>query len=188
MRRPNVLRPTVELFSEGEVLDSIALYRHGAFARPSYFPLRRLKTFPDHVELSWPNKNKPPQIILLQWRPLHFGGAFPYFSCYKCGCRVRKLYVTSIDVACRRCSELQWKCQRQFWTTRLKARADKIRNRLWTEGEKIIRPRLMRQRTFRKHLNKLRMIEYALATGSHIRWIRSRDHLRPRDSDGRYCD
>jgi ribosomal protein L10 len=46
---PCVLGPVVELFSDGEILDSIELYRHGAFRRPNHFP----KTFPDHIEINF---------------------------------------------------------------------------------------------------------------------------------------
>jgi hypothetical protein len=53
MRRPKLARPTIELFSDGEILDSIALYRHGAFRRPNHFPFRRLKLFPDHTEINF---------------------------------------------------------------------------------------------------------------------------------------
>jgi hypothetical protein len=55
MRRPKLARSTVELFSDGEILDSIELYRHGAFRRPNHFPFRRLKTFPDHIEINFRN-------------------------------------------------------------------------------------------------------------------------------------
>ena len=189
MRRPNVLRPVVELFGDHEILDVNELNRRGAFSRPMYFPFRnKLKTYPDRIEINFRNYDKPPQIILIAWTRLHLGGERPWFLCHRCGCRCAKLYLSTIDVACRICAGLQFTSQRQWRTTRLRAKAGKIRSRLDTNQDgKIIRPRNMRQRTFRKHLNKLQRIEHALHTHSRIHWLHSKDYLRPRDSDGRYA-
>jgi hypothetical protein len=108
MRRPKLLRPTTDLFHQGNTLDAYQLNRVGAFNQPMYFPLRRLKTFPDHVEISWPNKSKPPTVLLVEKTRLHFGGApRPWFICSQCSRRRAMLYVTSIDVRCRECSGLQ---------------------------------------------------------------------------------
>src|SRR6516162_609105 len=130
MRQPKLTRPTVELFSDGEILDVNMLNRRGAFLQPLHFPLRRLKTFPDHIELRWPNRDKPPQIILVERTRMHFGNTRPWFICYKCNCRCGKLYVNSIDVACRQCADLQYSSQRQRRKVRLKTKLEKIRSRL----------------------------------------------------------
>jgi hypothetical protein len=78
MRRPKLTRPTVDLFSDGEILDSIALHRHGAFTGME-FPFRRLRSYRDHVELRFPDRKKPTTAILVEWRPLHFGGRVSLF-------------------------------------------------------------------------------------------------------------
>jgi hypothetical protein len=186
MRYPKLLRPTVELFSDGEILDSYDLYRRGAFRRPMEFPFRRLRTYPDHIELRWPDRNKPPQVILLERTPC-VGAERPWFLCYKCGRRCAKLYVNSIDAARRKCAGLQFASQRQRRKTRLRTKADKIRWQLWAEGEKIIRPRGMHKETYRKHIRMLQRIQHAISTGSRLSSIRYRRY-RERDEDGRYCN
>ena len=118
---------------------------------------------------------------------MHFGNSRPWFICYKCNCRCAKLYVNSIDVACRQCADLQYASQRQRRKARLKAKAEKIRGRLWIEGGKIIRPRNMPDRVFKRHLRAISKIEYAIKhdlRSSSIRYQRYRE----RDLDGRYCD
>jgi len=186
MRRPKRTHPVVELFSDGEILDSYELYRWGAFRRPMAFPLRRLKTFPpDHIELRWPDRNKPPQVILLE-RTRCLDAERTWFLCYKCGRRAARLYVSSIDVACQKCAGLQYTSQRQRRRARLKTRANKIRWQLWTEGEKTIRPRFMHKRTYRQHMHALRMVESAIRTGSRLSSIRY-GRYRERDDEGRYC-
>jgi len=143
MRRPNVLRPVVELFSDGEILDVNMLNRHCAFSAPQYFPLRRLKTYRDRVEINFRDRNRPPQIILIERTRMHFGNTRPWLTCYKCSRRCAKLYVSSIDVACRQCAEMQYRSQRQRRRARLKTRLEKVRSQLWIEDGKIIRPRNM---------------------------------------------
>ena len=129
MRRPKRTHPVVELFSDGEILDSYELYRHGAFRRPMEFPFRRLRTYRDHIELRWRDRNKPPTVVLIEYTPLNYGGERPWFVC-PCGYRCARLYVTSIDARCRRCSELQFTSQRQTRKARLQTKAENIRNRL----------------------------------------------------------
>jgi hypothetical protein len=186
MRRLKRTHPVVELFSDGEILDSYELYRHGAFRRPMEFPFRRLRTYRDHIELRWRNRDKPPQVILLE-RTQCLDAERTWFLCYKCGRRCAKLYINSIDVACRKCAGLQYASQRQRRNTRLRTKANKIRWQLWTEGEKIIRPVNMHKRTYQQHMHALRMIEHALRTGSRLSSVRYR-RQRERDSEGRYCD
>jgi hypothetical protein len=180
--------PVVELFSDGEILDVNMLNRRGAFSASMEFPLRRLRTFPNHIELRWPNLDKPATVILVERTRMHFGNTRPWLVCYKCSRRCAILYVSTIDVACRRCAGLKWACQRQRRKTRLKAKAEKIRNRLWRDGEKIIRPRGMHKETYRKHLHKLQLLQHAISTGSRLRSARSYHRLRERDEDGKYCN
>ena len=182
MSRP---RPTIELFSDGEILDVNMLNRRHAFSTPLDFPLRRLRTYQDHIQLRWPNRDKPAQIILIERTRMHFGNSPPWFICYKCNRRCAKLYVNSIDIACRKCADLQFASQRQRHKTRLKTKIEKIRGRLWIEGEKIIRPRNMPDRGFQRHLRAIARIEHAIRHGLRCSSIRYQRY-RERDADGRY--
>jgi hypothetical protein len=188
MRRPKLTRPTVELFSDGEILDVNMLHRQGAFIRPMHFPFRRMKTFPDRIEIYFRDRNRPPQLGLIERTGLHLGGARPWFVCYKCNRRCAKLYAVGVDHWCRRCGDLGWTSQRQRRKKRLAAKAEKIRNQLWRDGEKTIRPRYMHERTFRKHIRMLRRIQNAIHSGSHCGLVQSYYRYRERERDGRYCD
>ena len=186
--RPKLLRPTVELFVSPPPLSSIELYRAGAFGRqPMAFPFKRLRTYSDRVEIYFRDRNRPPQTVWLDWRPLHLGGAFPYFICYQCRRRCIKLYPVGVDYWCRRCGELQFLSQRQRRRARLKTKAENIRSRLWFENGKPVRPYYMHRATYKKYLNKLAHIEHAVRTNGHLSSIRYR-RWRGRDSDGRYYD
>jgi hypothetical protein len=187
MRRPKVLRPIVELFSDGEILDVNMLNRRRAFSVPQHFVLRRLKTFPDHIEINFRDRNRPSQIILIERTRMHFGNTRPWLICYKCNRRRTKLYVTGIDVACRQCADLQYASQRQRRRQRLRTKLEKIRDRLWVEGEKIIRPRYMPDKVFQRHLRAIARIEHAIRHGLRCSSIRYQRY-RERDVDGRYCD
>jgi hypothetical protein len=186
MRR-ELLRPTVELFSDGEILDAYDLNRRGAFSAPGmWFPFRRVKTFPDHIEINFRDRNRPPLVLLIERTGLHLGGARPWFVC-TCGRRCGKLYLTSIDARCRVCSDLQFTSQRQRRRARLKTKADNIRARLWIEGEKLIRPFRMRRATYQKHLRALHHIEHAIRINGRFSSIRYR-RWRERDDEGRFTD
>jgi hypothetical protein len=150
------------------------------------FPFRRLRTYRDHIELRWRDRNKPPTVVLIEYTPLNYGGERPWFVC-PCGYRCARLYVTSIDARCRRCSELQFTSQRQTRKARLQTKAENIRNRLWIEGEKLIRPFRMHRATYRKHLRTLHHIEHAIRTDGRFSSIRYRRY-RERDNEGRYDD
>jgi hypothetical protein len=152
-----------------------------------WFPFRRIKTFPDRLEKYWLDKNKPPVIILIERTRLHLGGERPWFLCYKCGRTVGKLYVTSIDIACRHCCDLGFASQRQRLKKRLAVKAENIRARLWIENNKPTRPHYMHRATYRKYLNALHRIEHAIRHDLRCASIRYRRY-RERDSDGRYCD
>jgi hypothetical protein len=188
MRRLKFTRPTVELFSDGQILDVNMLARNGAFSGPPlWYPFRRLKTFPDHIEINFRDRNRPSQIILIERTRMHFGNTRPWFICYKCNRRRAQLYVTSIDVACRQCADLQYASQRQRRNTRLRTKIEKIRGRLWIEGEKIIRPRYMPKAIFQRHLRTISRLEHAIRHGLRCSSIRYQRY-RERDVDGRYCD
>ena len=126
MRRPNVLRPTTELFErDGSVLDVNDLHRRGAFDRPMWFPFRRIKTFPDHIEINFRDRNRPPLLLLIERTGLHLGGSRPWFVC-QCGRRCGKLYLTTISAQCRICAGLNFRSQRQWRTTRLRSKAEAV--------------------------------------------------------------
>jgi hypothetical protein len=189
MRRPKLTRPTTDLFErDGSVIDVNDLHRRHAFRSPMWFPFRRLnlKTFPDHVELNFRDRNRPPLVLLVERTRLHLGGTRPWFVC-ACGCRCGKLYLTSIDARCRVCSDLQFASQRQRRKARLQTKAENIRARLWFENNKPVRPHYMHRATFQKHLRAIFRIEHAIRHGLHCASIRYRRY-RERDSDGRYCD
>jgi hypothetical protein len=187
MRRPKLTRPTVELFSDGEILDVNDLHRRGAFRTPMHFPFRRIKTFPDRLEINFRDRNRPPQIVLIERTRLHLGGARPWFVCYKCNRRCTKLYPVGVDHWCRRCGDLQFRSQAQTRKARLRAKAEKIRNRLWFENNKPIRPHYMHRATFHRHLRAINKIEHAIRHRLHCASLRYQRY-RERDSDGRYCD
>jgi hypothetical protein len=186
MRRPKLTRPVVELFSDGEILDVNMLHRNGAFRSPLWYPLRRLKTFPDHIEINFRDRNRPPLVLLIERTGLHLGGTRPWFVC-ACGRRCGKIYLTSIDARCRVCSDLQFRSQRQRLKAQLQTKAEKIRNRLWFENDKPIRPHYMHRATFQRHLRAISRIEHAIRHGLHCASIRYRRY-RERDDAGCYCD
>jgi len=188
MRR-KLLRPVVELFErDGSVIDVNMLARNHAFSgSPLWYPLRRLRTFPDRLEKYWPDKNKPPVIILIQRTKLYLGGSRPWFICPRCQRRVGKLYDLRIDILCRKCYDLGYVSQRSRLKKRLAVKIDIIRNKLWSDASgKLIRPHLMFKTTYRKHLNAISRIEHAIRHGLHVSSPRYRRY-RERDDEGRYC-
>jgi hypothetical protein len=124
-------------------------------------------------------------VILVERTRMHFGNTRPWLICSKCNRRRAKLYVNSIDVACRQCADLQYASQRQRRKTRLKTKLEKVRARVWIEGDKIIRPRNMPDRVFKRHLRAIARIEHAITHGLRCSSIRHQRH-RERDADGRY--
>ena len=187
MRRPKLTRPTTDLFErDGSVIDVNDLARRGAFDRAMHFPFRRIKTFPDHAEINFRDRNKPPLVLLIERTHLHLGGTRPWFVC-ACGRRCGRIYLTSIDARCRVCSDLQFRSQAQTRKARLQTKAENIRNRLWFENNKPIRPRYMHRATFQRHLRAISKIEHAIRHNLHCASIRYRRY-RERDADGRYCD
>jgi hypothetical protein len=151
-----------------------------------WFPFKRLRTYPDRLEIYFRDRNRPPQTVLIERIGLYLGGQRPWFLCYKCHRRCAKLYPVGVDHWCRRCGDLQFTSQRQRLKKRLATKAEKIRDRLWFENGKPIRPRLMHKTTYRKHLNAIQRIEHAIRHGLHVSSPRYR-RWRERDDEGRYC-
>ena len=183
-RRHRLTRPTTDLFHEGDTLDVNQLNRTGAFSRPMHYPLRRLKTFPDHIEINF--RDRPPLVLLIERTHLHLGGSRPWFVC-ACGRRCGRIYLTSIDARCRVCSDLQFRSQAQTRKTRLQTKAERIRNRLWFENNKPVRPRYMHRATFQRHLRAISRIEHAIRHGLHASSPRYQ-RKRQRDRYGQYYD
>lgn len=104
--------------------------------------IRVLTTGPNQVTLcyrhrgpgeKWKEKSYP---VYLDWTSCNYGGKRPWFLCptEECGRRVAVLYGFS-QFACRQCSNLVYKCQREDTSCRLTRRADKIRDRMgWGPG------------------------------------------------------
>jgi hypothetical protein len=80
---------------------------------------------------------------------------------------------------------LQFTSQRQRRKARLQTKAEKIRNRLWIENNKLIRPYLMPHAVYQRHLRAITRIEHAIRHNGHCASIRYRRY-RERDRDGRY--
>jgi hypothetical protein len=55
-------------------IDIGSLARHGAFRQPMRFPFQGIESARDHIRLFSPgNRQRPPQIIAVQWRQMTFG-------------------------------------------------------------------------------------------------------------------
>jgi len=104
-----------------------------------------------------------------------------------CGRRCGKIYLTSIDARCRVCSDLQFRSQAQTRKARLQTKAERIRNRLWFENNKPVRPRYMHRATFQRHLRAISRIEHAIRHGLHASSPRYQ-RKRQRDRYGQYYD
>jgi hypothetical protein len=180
-KRP--LRPTVEDFSDSEILDVNLLHRQRAFAGPvGYFPLRYLKTYRDRIELT-----RPARTIAIVRTRLHSGGLRPWFICPRCRRRCARLYLTSIDVACRICSDLWFTSQRKHRPTRLRLKAKAIRAMLWSDQYgRPLRPRRMGKRVYQRHIMVLTRVQAALSSGSPVISVACQRY-RNRDAEGRYC-
>lgn len=97
--------------------------------------------------------------VLMVWTPCHYGGKRTWFLCPAAGCgrRVAILYGGGI-FACRHCTRLAYRCQRENLDDRATRRADKIRDRLaWEPG--ILnghgsKPRGMHWRTYQRLIVK----------------------------------
>jgi hypothetical protein len=70
--KPYAPTATTDLFYDGEILDVIcAVTAH--FGGPMEFPFCRLRNYRDHINCAGPNRNKPPQIISVEWTRLRLG-------------------------------------------------------------------------------------------------------------------
>ena len=113
--------------------------------------------YAEHIVLIYSStrKGEPRQdhqySVAVEWTPCFFGGSRPWFHCPRCGRRVRKLYAGTIFY-CRDCHHLAYEVQRESETSRMRRRADKIRDRLgWNSdgpGDGWRKPKGMHWKTF----------------------------------------
>lgn len=166
-------------------IDIRSLARHGAFKRPMKYPFQGIETDHDHIRLFTPgNRQRPPQIIAVQWRRLTFGER-PFLICSRCNKRRVYLYFDGLFAYCRVCADLRFLSQRKRARTRLLIRSHRIRVSLGDQfgkpGDKFPpRPFNRKQRGYRKAIAALRSIEskYLNATAiTHRNLYRERDEL-----------
>ena len=91
------------------------------------------------------------------------GGMLWYFGCTYCGRRARVLYLPpgAREFACRRCHRLRYRSQRETSPDRMLRRAQKLRLRLRRakHGSRVLRPKWMRRRTYRRILQEAEDLE-----------------------------
>jgi hypothetical protein len=164
------------------------LARHGAFIRPMRFPFQGIETARDHVRISSPtNRQRPPQIIAVQWRKMTFGWK-PFFICSRCNKRRAFLYFDGLQAYCRVCADLRFLSQRQWPRTRLLHRSHRIRvaldDQLGKPGDKFPpRPFNRKQRGYHKDIARLIRIEQRYL---HMTEVRRCNLYRERDELGRF--
>ena len=108
-------------------IDIGSLARHGAFRRPMRFPFQGIESARDHIRLFSPgNRQRPPQIIAVQWRQMTFGWK-PFFICPRCRTRRAFLYFDTLEAYCRNCAGLWFRSQQVRRRTRLLRRSHRIR-------------------------------------------------------------
>ena len=169
-------------------IDIGSLARHGAFRRPMRFPFQGIESARDHIRLFSPgNRQRPPQIIAVQWRQMTFGWK-PFFICPRCRTRRAFLYFDGLFAYCRVCANLRFLSQRKRPRTRLLHRSHRIRVALGDQTGKPgdpFPPRLFnqKQRGYRKAISALTHIEQAYL---HQSEITRRNLWRERDELGRF--
>lgn len=115
--------------------------------------------------------------VQLDRTPCHLGGSRVWWRCpaQGCGRRVAVLHFDE-DVACRRCLDLAYRCQREVAYNRALRRADKLRQRMgWVPGIAHgagLKPKGMHWRTFDRlralHEAQVRAVRVAMT--EHFKW------------------
>jgi len=186
MRRPRFTHPVTA--DHRREVDIRVLTKAGAFKRPMRFPFQRIETARDHITLfSLGNRQRPPQIIAVQWRPMTFGRK-PFFICPRCHARRVFLYFDTLQAYCRVCADLWYWCQRKHRRTRLLHRSHKLRLALGDQfgkpGDQFPpRPYLQKRTRYRRTIAALKHIEqqYLNIIATDRRYLD-----RERDELGRY--
>jgi hypothetical protein len=106
------------------------------------------------------------QGIPIVWTRCHFGSGRPWFMCMRCNRRVGKLYNSGASLACRRCRDLRYSCQRRGAKSRSYLQALKLRLRLndvaKIGGPPPERPRRMHKKTYYRLCRRLEELEKKL--------------------------
>lgn len=68
--------------------------------------------------------------VRLDTTPCHYGGNRVWFICQACGKRATKLYISQLNLSCRKCNRLVYRSQRQTKPDRLFLMASKISSTL----------------------------------------------------------
>src|SRR5262245_61654829 len=155
-----------------------------------HFALRGIETRSDHVKLrSLRNPDAPAQIILLDKRPITYGLKV-FFVCPRCQSRRAILYFDGLQAYCRACAGLRFASQRQWWRTRLKLKAKKLRAALGDDHGKPDSPFPPRQfvksrKVYQRKIAALASIEHQLLCNPHHPQSQHHEY-RERDKQGRY--
>jgi hypothetical protein len=169
-------------------LSVATLAKAGGFRQAMSFPLWGIETARDHIrKLSVHDRKRPPEIINIAWREMHFG-LRPFFVCPRCRTRRVYLYHDGLFCYCRRCADLWFFSQRVRKRTRLLQRSHRIRVSLGDEFGKPgdpfpARPYLQRHTRYRAIITKLSQIERQYL---HIVATDGRYVGRERDEYGRF--
>jgi hypothetical protein len=184
--RPRLLHPVTD--DMRRELSVATLAKAGGFRTPTRFPLWGIETARDHIRIfSVHDRRRPPQIIAIVWRQIHFG-LRPFFVCPRCNARRVFLYHDGLFCYCRVCADLWFFSQRVRRRTRLLHRSHRIRVSLGDQTGKPgqpfpTRPYLQTRRRYRRTIAKLRHIEQQYL---HIVTYDGRFYGRERDELGRF--
>lgn len=115
--------------------------------------------------IHWP-KDKPPQLIRVDWTRCNYGGRRPWFLCPFCQRRSGKLYEMLGGLGCRTCANLAYASQAMGKTRRRRVKAERLRRLMGDEGRPAIDPlpERLRGRHRRSHEKKCQKI-YAVEAG-----------------------
>jgi len=165
-----------------------ALAKAGGFRQAMKFPLWGIETARDHIRIfSVRDRQRPPEIINIDWREMHFGPR-AYFLCPRCRTRRSFLYHDGLFCYCRVCAGLWYWCQRKRHRTRLLHRSHRLRLTLGDQfgkpGEPFpARRYLQTHQRYHRIIAKLRTIEQQYM---HIITHDRRYIGRERDQLGRF--
>lgn len=102
------------------------------------------------------------QPVAIEWTPCHLGGSRPWFVCPLCSRRAGKLYALQGGFICRRCAQLDYRCQRETPCADAIEQLDRLKLRLGgLHGMDMPfphRPRGMHSTTYRRHVAKAKSL------------------------------
>jgi hypothetical protein len=103
------------------------------------------------LTLNGEKRNMDERIALI-YKPCNFGGSRPWFQCPRCARQVAVLYLRSGRFACRHCQRVAYSSQSEDVMGRMWRKQQSIEARL---GDNWLRPKGMRQNTYRRLLDSL---------------------------------